>query len=108
MLGARAGAALGLTRDGAIRDTKAFHDRAAVHAADGALPLALAALSCRPNEMFDGEGLRATSLSAAARARAPSPREGEPLSWAESEVERLWAKVERATGLAWGKGHDEL
>ena len=89
------------------RPVGAQHDAAAHHAADGALPIALAALSGARGAFYATAGRRARSLEEAAHeVRAPFPR-GDPAGWAEETVEAFWARLGEATpGLAeaWAAG----
>lgn len=81
---------IGATRRG-ISDTKHLHDSGASHAADGALPISLACLDCKPDEFFHGAGHRSRSLSdAAGRLRVGSD---DPMGWPTPVVEQFWKNV---------------
>ena len=87
---------LGLYRRG-IQDTKMFHDKAAAHAADAALPLALAALEGAPDYLYVGEGGVASTLEAAAHRSGyllwGDIRRGDPMLWEDSDANRLWTQM---------------
>lgn len=97
-----------LSRRG-IKDTRAFHEAHANHAADAALPFAKAALIGEPNEVWMGEmvGPRASSLEAAAHLAGhlfwPPLQRNDPMLWPTADVERLWKRI----GLLIGKGELE-
>ena len=117
---------LAATLGGRYPDTKALHDRAAHHAADGALPLARAALDGADGAIYAHTGGRAGSLSDAT-ARLEPPRDAargrrrdtralsgagrtlsmdDPAAWPEAVVEAFWARLAEATpGLdeAWDR-----
>jgi len=107
---------LGLHRRG-IKDTKAFHDAAAVHAADAALPMALAALEGHADALYVGDGPSATSLEAAAHRAGhllwQDVRRGDPMLWSEAEAERLWTQTWKIldpfkSDFSWESSKDEL
>ena len=87
---------LGLYRRG-IQDTKMFHDKAGAHAADAALPLALAALEGAPNALYVGEGGVSSTLEAAAHRSGHllwgDIRRGDPMLWEDTDANRLWTQM---------------
>jgi NAD(P)-dependent dehydrogenase (short-subunit alcohol dehydrogenase family) len=118
---------LGLSRRG-IKSMRAYMDGYAVHAADGALPMTMAALEGEADEMWLSEppGPRLTSLDAAAHRAGhllwQPLRPYDPMLWPAEVAERLWTRVEllasinstwpKATAKAAARGgggkHDEL
>ena len=86
---------LGLPSRGIAKDTKAYHDVAAWHAAYGALPLVLAALTAAPNQMFSGAGTRSRSLDEAARVEKPVRASGalDQMLWPAVTVEHFWQQL---------------
>jgi len=95
---------LGLARRG-VKNTKAYHDGYAHHAADAALPLTMAALAGEADEVWLGEqmGPRATSFDAAAHRVGhllwPSLRPSDPMHWPVQAVEQLWRRVETLAAI---------
>ena len=90
---------LGLSRRG-IKSMRAYMDGYAVHAADGALPMTMAALEGEADEMWLSEppGPRLTSLDAAAHRAGhllwQPLRPYDPMLWPAEVAERLWTRVE--------------
>ena len=90
---------LGLSRRG-IKSMRAYMDGYAVHAADGALPMTMAALEGEADEMWLSEppGPRFTSLDAAAHRAGhllwQPLRPYDPMLWPAEVAERLWTRVE--------------
>jgi hypothetical protein len=97
---------LAQTLGGRLPTTKALHDAAAHHAADGALPISLAALEATPGSFYSPTESRAASLAdAATRFDARQLGRRDPVGWDDATVEAFWRRVEEATpGLAeaWG------
>jgi len=88
---------LGLTRN--FKNTNEFHDRAAHHAADGALAMALASLEGAENDLIVGNGRNARSLAeAAVRIR---PGRDDPMSWPKKVNDLFWEKATEMTGAEW-------
>ena len=84
-------------------DTKALHDAAAHHAADGALPIVLATLDETAAAFYSpAAGGRANSLADAAMRLEPNRlRRGDPAAFPEKIVESFWQRLVEATpGLA--------
>jgi NAD(P)-dependent dehydrogenase (short-subunit alcohol dehydrogenase family) len=112
--------AFGFGRRG-VRDVRSFHESHATHAADGSLPLTLAALEGSANEVWVSEspGPRFSSLDAAAHRAShlmwPPLRDHDPMRWPDASVEQLWSRAtelvrsslpkESPTGAA---SHEEL
>ena len=102
---------LAATLGGRQPDTKALHDVAAHHAADGALPITLAALEgvtggeAAADAFYSPSGSRARSLEdAAMRLDARQLRRGDPAAWGNETVEAFWQRLVEATpglGDAW-------
>lgn len=95
---------LAATLGGRLPDTKALHDAAASHAADGALPLVRAALE-GPDGSFYAPAPRPARLADAA-VQLEGVR-GDPMAWDGESVEAFWQRLEEATpGLreAWEGG----
>jgi len=90
--------------------TKQLHDEAAVHAADGALPLVLAALEGKPNEMYRGDGRHASSVESAAFSETRETRHAgtDPYAWGTRRVEMLAAQLGTITGWEWTRTKREL
>ena len=88
-----------------------LHDVAAHHAADGALPITLAALEgvtdgeAAADAFYSPSGSRARSLEdAAMRLDARQLRRGDPAAWGNETVEAFWQRLVEATpglGDAW-------
>lgn len=85
---------LAATLGGRSPNTKALHNQAGSHAADGALPLALAALAGEAGDFFAGHGVRARSVAEAAW-RQGSTR-GDPMSWDVNAVDAFWRRLVQA------------
>ena len=81
------------------------------HAADGALPIALAALDSTAAAFYSPGGGKARSLADAAMRLEPAQiRRGDPAGFDDATVEAFWERLVEATpGLAdaWGRGVKE-
>ena len=104
---------LAATLGGRLPDTKALHDAAAHHAADGALPIVLATLDETSAAFYSPAGGRANSLADAAMRLEPNRlRRGDPAAFPEKIVESFWQRLVEATpglGDAWDASKkDEL
>jgi len=80
--------------------TNEFHDLAAHHAADGALPMVLASLVGRANEFFETRGRDAKSLADAAGI-CPKPTRRDPMAWPKRINDVFWEKATEMTGAQW-------
>ena len=100
---------LGLFRRG-FSDTRAFLSAHAAHAADAALPVAMACLAGEPGDFWTGElvGPKATSLDAATHIAGhllwQPLRPNDPFGWPDQAADTLWQSV----GAILGGGYKEL
>eukprot|EP00928_Gymnodinium_smaydae_P024980 TRINITY_DN20049_c0_g2_i3.p1 TRINITY_DN20049_c0_g2~~TRINITY_DN20049_c0_g2_i3.p1 ORF type:complete len:428 (+),score=41.57 TRINITY_DN20049_c0_g2_i3:178-1284(+) len=84
---------------GKAKTTNDFHDLAAHHAADGALPMVLACLLGQADDFFEGGGRNASSLSEAAFRIRPDRRD--PMCWPKHINDAFWQAATQMTGARW-------